>query len=621
MSAVPKLLPFRSAGESAALSLPHDPAGVSPAAVGEPAAGRAALIDAHDRQQARERLAAIQPLRDFDANPSLYACTREELVERLCAEHDVSRRTLLRWQKRYREGGEPALADFERRDKGESRWFRQNEKAAWAAAYLHLHCRQSARAVYESLIADRGLYGIEELPSYQTVRAFLRSAPPFLHAYAIEGRRIYHERMAPYVSRGYTDVAPNQIWVSDHALHDVIVRNDCFPELEYNARMRLRITQMLDFRSRYSVGASWCPEGSSRSIATALRRAIAAWGPCSHFYCDNGKDYLKVARGAVPAWMRDAEEIRGWHEREMAHIERVGIFARLGIRVTHCIVRHPQSKHVERFFRTMHEHFDRRWHQHYTGGAPHLRPDATSAAMMEHDKLLRHGRGNASTLPTASFFIALAMEWIEEYNHRPHGGRGMQGRAPFEVFEDRALQTGIDPDSMALLLEEHRRLKVRECAVEWTPVPKGGSRRYTFFDDASRQQLHALNDTEVVVAFDPNDLDAVALLDNSGHFLTWAKPETYLRMDPSDPETQKKIAQSMSDRRHLEKQTRGVLEVIARNARAIGARTPVEALAERTSLVPVIESALTHRSPKPKPQPDAKAPMTAAEIATAFWRD
>jgi hypothetical protein len=299
----------------------------------------------------------------------------------------------------------------------------------------------------------------------------------------------------------------------------------------------------------------------------------------------------------------------------MEQIERVGILARLGITVTHCIAHHPQSKHVERFFRTMHEQFDRRWYQHYTGGAPHRRPDATTAAMTLHRKLMRHGRVAESTHPPASVFIALCLGWIEaEYHQRPHQGRGMDGQSPEEAFAGRApVIDPIAPDALALLLEEHTRRKVRECAVEL------GKRRYSFTDAVSRDVLHDLNDTEVIVAHDPNDVEMVAILDEGGHFLTWARAEEHVRMDPGDPDTQNRIAQSMADRRHLEKRTRTQLEQISRAARAVGAKTPVEALAAKVAVVPAVEAVLTHRPPpKPKPSSDAKAPASAADIAASF---
>ena len=192
---------------------------------------------------------------------------------------------------------------------------------------------------------EREILGLAEddMPSYETVRTFLKSMPPCLKAYAREGRRKYEEMFSPYLARDYSTLTPNQIWVSDHMIHDVEVANDCFPELEWGAPMRLRFTALFDMASRYVVGYSWCPEGSSRSIATALRRTFAQWGPCEHFYCDNDHDYRKVAKGAMPGYLIDPVAIRSSGAfTEVAAIEKTGLLAQLGIRVTHCIAHHPQ---------------------------------------------------------------------------------------------------------------------------------------------------------------------------------------------------------------------------------------------------------------------------------------
>lgn len=589
---------------------------------------RVALPDPAQQKQAEERLAILQPILDFAADPGRYRMLRltdgsavtskSAMIAYQSAAHNVSRSTVNNWLKAWREGGFPALANRQRADKNTSRWFEAHRKAAYLAAWLYLDCRQSFRAIYEAIEQDAEMLdlGEDDLPSYETVRSWLRGLPPYLTTYAREGRAAYQNRMAPYLRRHYNDVAANQIWVSDHMIHDVEVMNDCFPEAPYGTPIRLRFTCLLDFRARYVVGASWCWEGSSRSIATAMRRAVMQHGPCAHFYCDNGKDYRKVAKGAVPAYLREPEEIAGWHEAELAELHQRGILARLGIKISHCIVRHPQSKHVERFFRTMHEQFDKRWHT-YTAGAPHLRPDATSAAMMYHRKLLKHGRVEESLHPPASYFIALCMAWIEQYHQRPHSGEGMDGRTPAQVFAEERGPDGKrpapEPRDLAIMLAEHKRgCCVRECAIEFR------KHRYTYFDKESLDVLHSLNELEVTIAYDPLDLEAVAVLDEAGHFLCWAKAENFIDFNPADPEVQRRIGESMADRRHLEKQTRELVSGIARAARANGARNPVEMLAERAQVSPIVDAVLTHRAPRLRPDPEATAPASAADIAANF---
>ena len=85
-------------------------------------------------------------------------------------------------------------------------------------------------------------------------------------------------------------------------------------------------TAIIDFRSRYVVGYAWAWEGSSASIATALRHAVLQHGPCELIYFDNGKDFCKVAKGAVPGYVQP-NDIDGWAEREMRSIESTGVLA------------------------------------------------------------------------------------------------------------------------------------------------------------------------------------------------------------------------------------------------------------------------------------------------------
>src|SRR6185437_6093024 len=158
------------------------------------------------------------------------------------------------------------------------------------------------------------------------------------------------------------------------------------------------------------------------------------------------------------------------------------------------------------------------------------------------------GRVDESLHPPASYFIALCMAWIEEYHQRSHSGEGMDGRTPAQVFAEEQGEASPIPDAreLAVTLAEHTRCAVRECAI------KLHKRRYTFHDAESRDVLHRMNDLEVTVAYDPLDLEGVAILDEAGHFLCWAKPEEFIDFNPADPEVQRRIGESMADRRHLE---------------------------------------------------------------------
>jgi hypothetical protein len=147
---------------------------------------------------------------------------------------------------------------------------------------------------------------------------------------------------------------------------------------------------------------------------------------------------------------------------------------------------------------------------------------------------------------------------------------------------------------------------------------KGQKRVYTYYDAVSRDILHELSDNEVIVSYDPNALERVAILDDAGHFLTWAREKELMKMTSGDAETSERIAESMADRHHLEKQTREQVEAITRTARSIGAVSPIEAMDKRAKnsfrQSPDIEAVLTH---KPTPAPtDAPAPqITSGQAA------
>ena len=78
-------------------------------------------------------------------------------------------------------------------------------------------------------------------------------------------------------------------------IHDVEVQNDCFFE-----RRRRADPAALHRAARLPLAhggrRSWCWEGSSHSITTALRHAVSSTAQ-PMLYCDNGKDYLQGREG------------------------------------------------------------------------------------------------------------------------------------------------------------------------------------------------------------------------------------------------------------------------------------------------------------------------------------
>lgn len=570
------------------------------------------LPNPDDDAQAGARAVIVRALID-GAVPGA-AVKQAELLRRLALEHGLSTRTILRWKSAYIREGKAALADKGRNDKGRSRFFAAYRKAAMLAAFLYLDQKQSVSVVWEQLVRQADILGIaaEDKPSYSTVRVFLGGEiSPAMRTLAREGAKVYRERVAPYLKRAYVDVAANAWWILDHSQHDVEVANDLFDEQPLGTPIRLRITGFIDYRSRKVVGASWAWEGSSRSIAASLKRGVMRYGPPEGIYTDNGVDMKKAAKGARRGGAPAEPQAPAWYDVEWEAIEKTGFLARLGIAVTHALPFHPQSKGIERWFKTLHERFDK-VHSTYTSGSPATRPASTESAMMRHRRLLKAGRVAETTHPWASRFILGCLSYIEEFNATAHGGEGMDGQTPDQVFAANLnpnQKPAPEPAALAMLLAEWERRSVRECAItlrkhRYMPRPE---------DRAGWAALHEKNGLDVLIAYDPADLFHAAALDLDGRFLAWLEAEELIRFAPGDAQVQAQIAQSMSIRRGLEKATRGALKAIATEARANGAQTAEELLYGRLQIVdshgPVITQRKQHQEP---PAPERLLPGDAA---------
>lgn len=556
------------------------------------------------QQQAEERYSIIKPLLDFVSDASTRGrysllnlkdgrsiSNADLLCEYLSELHSrngkkIGRATIWRWKKAYSEGGFNALARTVRADKGSSKFFTKFPAAAQLVSSIWLKPHQTVALAYNALMREHAVLDIapHELPSYETVRAYLESIPAPAKVLTRQGERAHDAKMSLYTQRQYTDIRANGIWVADHMIHDVEVRNDCFYGVDENAPMRLRFSAIEDLRSRKIVGYCWVPEGNSRAITTALRNAVKRYGPCDTFYCDNGKDYQKVAKGAHPGFQKD------WVEGDVAQIQKSGVLQQLGISVQFCIPYHPQSKSIERLFRTLHLKFDALF-PHYTTGSAYTRPDQTVVAMAMHRKLLKMDRANESPLIPASHFIRMATAWIEQdYNaQHSHNGRGMNGRTPDDVFNELYpldVRRTVDPAVLEGLLWERKKVTVRNMAITLN------KRRYMASSPESSAAMYLKNTEEVLVCYDPHDLDQAIVADLDGRKIAEIQAEVLL---PHSAEAGPMIAASMQERKRLKKATVSTVRRINDNVANMGFKSDLERLHERALLPMAVGDSIVHR--------------------------
>ena len=384
-----------------------------------------------------------------------------------------------------------------------------------------------------------------------------------------EGKKKFQERCEPYLLTDFDSLLPNQIWVSDHGQHDVWVRNDVFSGVSTNAAVRPWLTAVIDMRSRKVVGTAWSANPSSHTISSALRVGIADFGIPQVLYIDNGKDFEKIGRVDFSP-------------------ECSGVLIRLGIQPQYCLPGHPQSKLIESWFGTVRKRFDCLWPS-YCGSGPKDRPEQCTIALAEHQAFLKGKRKN-SPLPLASEFIATARQWVEEYNSQhSHGGRGMNGRTPDEVFNELLVpgQRRLIESSVVLyaLFWDRQRRKVSEGGC----VQLYGE-RYEPADGESLATLFLEIERDVMVACDPANLGEAIALDLDGRFLGRLRAQKLITRGPVSHED---IRASMRIRRTARKAIADYVTGLSAIRARAGDKTEIAHLQDRADMP-------EHQDPRPR---------------------
>lgn len=522
------------------------------------------------------------------------------VVSYVAGVHKCGERTIWNWWKAYSKQGYGDLAKATRRDQGKSRYFEQHpDLAAFVEGkFLSQRERLSISLIYDAVLREFPRFKLNEQdapPDYKTLRVFLkRSISNAVVIAAREGERVFNEQCAPFIIRNIAAIRCNQVWISDHMFHDVFCRNydsatgtAFFGELPLNAAFRPVLTCIVDMRSRKVMGTAWCVNPSSESISSALRMAMTRYGLPKVFYVDNGKDYLKVARGPVPRISKEAgavllrnkvEAHEYWQDIEQQ--AEGGVLYRLGVESQHCLPLHPQSKQIESFFKTLHRRFDVLCGPIYSGPSPKERPEACERALSLHARLLKEDRADESLLPPASEFFQAAHAWMEiSFNaeHR-HSGNGMRGKSPDAIYNidlPASKRNPVDPFAVAELFWDRKRRTVREGGTV-----EINNARYEPADADSFAALANEIKREILIACDPLNVGEAIALDLTGRPIARLKAQELLVHGATDQAT---LRAEMRKKRLFWKAAKGYVQLVNRSREIAGDQSELEVLARRAA--------------------------------------
>ncbi|MDY0151670.1 MAG: Mu transposase C-terminal domain-containing protein [Candidatus Cloacimonas sp.] len=237
---------------------------------------------------------------------------------------------------------------------------------------------------------------------------------------ARDGSKYVSERIIKSIRRDDSSLEVGQVWVADgHTLSFDILNP------QTGRAQRMTMIMVMDWASRYPVGASLAFTEDSQHILTAFRNgfincALIADNDCGtkavipeYVYLDNGKAF----------------RAKLFHERWEDHDlnkELGGIFPRLNIGVRFAESYNAKAKIIERFFKTFQEQFER-FVTTFRGASIDDKPSTLSRNEKWAKKLYT---GKPPTIEETMQMINYYVRYF--YGETPHGS--LQRRTPYEVF-------------------------------------------------------------------------------------------------------------------------------------------------------------------------------------------
>lgn len=223
------------------------------------------------------------------------------------------------------------------------------------------------------------------------------------------GSKAVAEEIVKTIKRDNDLLEPGQVWVADgHVLaFDIISPKTGKPQ-------RMTMIMVLDWASRYPVGASLAYTEDSQHIQLAFRNAFLNYGGVPKFvYLDNGRAFKSKLFNEK------------WADHDLSS-ELSGIFPRLGIGVVFAESYNAKAKIIERFFKTFQERFER-FISSFRGASIADKP----ATLMRNEKWARKMyEAVPPTLEEAMQMIGFFIRYM--YGESPHSGMG--NKTPWQVF-------------------------------------------------------------------------------------------------------------------------------------------------------------------------------------------
>ncbi len=368
---------------------------------------------------------------------------------------------------------------------------------------------------------------VESPSSTKTLKRWIidwRANHPAEWAQATKGSKYVAEHIVKSIMRDANLLSVGNVWVADgHTLAFDIYN----PVTGKTQRMTLIL--IIDWASRYPVGAALAVTEDSQHICAAFRNGFLNWGALLEYvYLDNGKAF------------RSKLFNEKWEDHDLS-VELGGIFPRLGIGVSFAQKYNARSKIIERFFLTMQEQFER-FISTFRGASVADKP----ATLMRNEvwaKKLYEG-----TAPTVEETMQMITFYIRHiYGETPHSGIG--NRKPYEVFSQAALpeERIITADKLNFLMLSAERKRVRSEGIRLNHM--------LYWHDALVDHIGK----PVVIRYDHADARWILIFTQQDQFICQAElrraQHPFIHLVKDDPIAHKELSREYNQIKKLQRKT------------------------------------------------------------------
>ena len=409
------------------------------------------------------------------------------------------------------------------------------------------------------LKAQARLGYFESRSSIPTLRRWctdFRNNNPDIWQQARMGSKFVAEHIIKTIHRDSSLLKVGDVWVADgHKLAFDIL------DPKTGKAKRMMLILVLDWASRYPVGASLAFTEDSQHILAAFRNGFlntAQWQDRDSNTNVNAREETNQPFAFLPryVYLDNGKAFKSklfhdkWENHDLAK-ELGGIFPKLKIEAVFAESYNAKAKVIERFFQTFQEQFER-FVSSFRGASIADKP----ATLIRNEKWAKKlYRAEPPTIEEAMSMIGFYIRHI--YGETAHSG--LDGKTPWEVFRTAEIagERIIEPSELNFLMLSAERKAVRNDGIVW------GKLHYWHPD-----LIYHIG-KPIIFRYDPADIRWILVYDTKDKLICQAElrqaQHPFIKLAVDQPIARKELDKEYAQIKKLQRQTEQRTRVLVKN--------------------------------------------------------